>query len=196
MEPRAESGPASPRDLFVAFTSISLQGFGGVLPVAERVLCDQRRWLTRAQFVELLSLGQVIPGPNLANVAVMLGDRAFGLRGALAAVAGLVAAPLAIMLSVAGLYGQYGGHPAVAGALRGLGATSAGLIAGTALKLAGSLRQNRMGLAACAALGAAAFALVAFARVPLAWVLLVVGSAGVAIAWRRRPMPSDESDEP
>src|ERR1700737_5161948 len=72
--------PGSPRELFVACTLLALQGFGGVIVVAQRVLCEEKRWLTRAEFVEMLSIGQVVPGPNICNVALMLGDRFFGWR--------------------------------------------------------------------------------------------------------------------
>ena len=88
--------PASPGELFRTFNALALQGFGGVLPVAQRVLVEQRQWLSREQFVEVLSLGQVLPGPNIVNVALMIGDRFFGLRGAAAALLGLLTAPLLI----------------------------------------------------------------------------------------------------
>jgi chromate transporter len=183
-EPEPLREPASLADLFVTFTAVAVQGFGGVLPVAQRVLCQRKRWLTPERFIEVLSIAQVLPGPNIGNLALMVGDRAFGLRGALAAIAGLTAVPLAIMLSVAELYARFAGHPAVAGALRGMGATSAGLIVGTALKLGGSLRASPIGQPACLALGAATFALVALARVPLVFVLLGVGSLACALGWR------------
>jgi chromate transporter len=77
--------PASPAHRFLAFTTLALQGFGGVLPVAQRVLCDERRWLSREEFVELLAVGQALPGPNLCNVSIMVGNRFFGWRGAVAA---------------------------------------------------------------------------------------------------------------
>jgi chromate transporter len=83
-----------------------------VLPVAQRVLVEQQRWLSREQFVETLSLGQVLPGPNIVNMALMIGDRFFGLRGALAALGGLLTAPLLIVLVLAALYGQLSGVPA------------------------------------------------------------------------------------
>ena len=101
--------PASPRELFVAFTLLALQGFGGVLAVAQRVLVEQRRWLTREQFVEVLSLAQVLPGPNVCNVALMIGDRFFGSRGAFAALAGMMAVPLAIVLGATAVYTQFAG---------------------------------------------------------------------------------------
>jgi chromate transporter len=127
----------------VSSTTWRLQGFGGVLPVAQRVLVEQQRWLSREQFVETLSLGQVLPGPNIVNMALMIGDRFFGLRGALAALGGLLTAPLLIVLALAALYGQLSSVPAVAGALRGMGAVSAGLIVATALKVMPTLRKSR-----------------------------------------------------
>src|SRR5215471_14012891 len=145
--------PTSLTELFTAFTALALQGFGGVLAVAQRVLCEQRRWLSREEFVEILAVGQVLPGPNVCNVALMVGDRFFGWRGALAALAGMMTVPLVIVLLVAAVYAEYATHPAVAGALKGMGAVAAGLIAGTGLKLASALRVNPMGLPASAAVG-------------------------------------------
>jgi chromate transporter len=177
--------PASPKALFFAFTWLALQGFGGVLAVAQRVLCEDRRWLTREQFVEILAVGQVLPGPNVCNVALMVGDRFFGWRGAFAALAGMMAVPLAIVLVLAAVYAQFALHPAVASALKGMGAVAAGLIVGTAFRLASALRFNPMGLPVCAGFGALAFAGVALLRWPLAWVLLGLGALSCAYAWRR-----------
>ncbi len=177
--------PGSHRELFVAFSLLALQGFGGVIVVAQRVLCEDKRWLTRAEFVEMLSIGQVLPGPNVCNVALMLGDRFFGWRGAVAALGGLLTVPFGIVLALVAVYARWAANPAVAGALRGMGAVSAGLIAGTALKLAQSLRGSPLGLPLCVALGAAAFVLVGLLRVPLIWALLAVGPAACGLAWPR-----------
>ncbi len=177
--------PGSPRELFTAFTVLALQGFGGVIVVAQRVLCEERRWLSRGEFVEMLSVGQLLPGPNICNVALMLGDRFFGWRGAAAALCGLVAVPFGIVLALAAGYAHWSSNAAVAGALRGMGAASAGLIAGTAVKLAASLRQSPLGAPACVVLGALTFALVGLLRVPLAWALLATGSVSLGLAWRR-----------
>jgi chromate transporter len=171
--------------VFLAFTLLGLQGFGGVVVVAQRVLCEDRRWLTRGEFVELLAVGQVVPGPNVCNVAIMLGDRFFGWRGAAAALGGLLLVPFAVALALAALYTHWASLPQVAGALRGMGFVSAGLILGTALKLAAALRGSPMGVPLSVAIGAAAFGLVGLLRVPLAWVLLGLGSMACAIAWRR-----------
>lgn len=184
-EPEAVVRPTTSRQLFLAFTGLALQAFGGVLGVAQRVLCDRKRWLTRLEFVEMLSLGQILPGPNVCNLSLMVGDRFLGWRGALASLSGLLACPLAIVLLVAAVYDRFASVPAVAGALRGMGAASAGLIVGTALKLVPTLRTNPLGVPSCTAIGVAAFVLVGPARLPLAWVVLGLGAAGCALAWRR-----------
>ncbi len=177
--------PASATELFIAFTLLALQGFGGVLAVAQRVLVDQRKWLTREEFLELLSVGQVLPGPNVCNLALMIGDRFFGLRGAFAALGGMMTVPLFIVIGLTAVYVHWSGHPMVAGALRGMAAVSAGLIIGSALKLMPALRSNPMGLPVCVALAAATFIGIALMRWPLIWVLLVLCTAGWGYAYRR-----------
>jgi chromate transporter len=177
--------PGSYKELFVAFTLLALQGFGGVLAVAQRVLCEQRRWLTKDEFLEILAVGQVLPGPNVCNVALMVGDRFFGWRGAFAALAGMMTVPLLIVLAVTVAYSEFALNPAVAGALKGMGAVAAGLIAGTGLKLMTALRVNPMGATVCAAVGVLTFVTIAILRWPLVWVLLGLGSLACLYAWKR-----------
>jgi chromate transporter len=177
--------PGSSKELFVAFTLLALQGFGGVLAVAQRVLCEQRRWLTKDEFLEILAVGQVLPGPNVCNVALMVGDRFFGWRGAFAALAGMMTVPLLIVLAVTVAYSEFALNPAVAGALKGMGAVAAGLIAGTGLKLMTALRVNPMGVTVCAAVGVLTFVTIAILRWPLVWVLLGLGSLACLYAWKR-----------
>lgn len=177
--------PASPRDLFLTFNWLALQGFGGVLAITQRVLCEEKRWLTVDQFVESLAVAQVLPGPNVVNVALMVGDRFFGWRGAFSAMAGMLLVPLVLVLALTSLYAQFSSYPAVAGALRGMGAVSAGLIVGTGLKLADALRRNPMGVPASVALLVATFAAVAMMRWPLLMVLPGFGVLACGFAWRR-----------
>lgn len=177
--------PRSKTELFSAFTWLALQGFGGVLAVAQRELVERLRWLSKEQFVELLSLSQVLPGPNIINLALMFGDRHFGWRGAVVAVGGLLAAPLVIVLVLAALYAQFSSIPHVAGALRGMGAVAAGLVLATALRLAPTLRRNPMGVGPSAAMLAASALAIGWLRWPLVWVVLGIGVAGYAWAWHR-----------
>ena len=86
--------PQSKTELFVAFTLMALQGVGGVLVIVQHELVNRRKWLTQAQFVEEWSVAQVMPGPNVVNLCLMLGGKYFGLAGALAAVSGLIVAPM------------------------------------------------------------------------------------------------------
>ena len=174
--------PTSNKDLFVTFTRMALQGFGGVLPIAQRVLCEQKRWLSKEQFVEILALGQVLPGPNVCNVALMVGDRFFGWRGAFSALAGMMTVPLVIVLIITALYAEFASNPMVAGALKGMGAVSAGLIIGSALKLIPTLQRNPMGLPVCALIAIVTFGSVALLRWPLVWVLLGLGVAACCYA--------------
>ena len=101
-EPAA--GPRSCTDLWLTFLWMALQGFGGVLAVVQRELVEKKRWLTREQFVEDWSVAQALPGPNVINLAIMIGSREFGLRGALAALGGLLLMPGALALTLAALY--------------------------------------------------------------------------------------------
>lgn len=177
--------PASPFALFVAFTRLALQGFGGVLPVAQHELVDRRRWLTREQFVEGLALAQVLPGPNVVNLALMVGDRFHGTRGAFAALAGMLAAPTLIVLTLAALYARFATQPAVAGALRGMGAVAAGLVIASAWKLLPTLQSSPLGRPLAGAVLVLTLAAMAVLRWPLVAVVLGLGGASVALAaWR------------
>ena len=183
--PDGTAAPASLGELFFAFNRLALQGFGGVLPVAQRELVERRNWLTQHEFVEMLAISQVLPGPNVVNLALMFGDRAFGLRGALAALGGMLLAPMVIVLALTALYVRFDQYPMVTGALRGMGAVAAGLVLSTGLKLLGTLRRNVMGLPVCLAFGTLTLLATAWLRLPLAWVLLGFGATAIVVAWVR-----------
>lgn len=164
-----------------------MQGFGGVLAVAQRELVERRRWLSREQFVELLSVAQVLPGPNVVNLSMMIGDRCFGWRGAMAALAGMLTVPLVIVLLLATLYGHFDHQPVVQGALRGMGAVAAGMVFATAAKLLSTLRASALGAATSLGFAAATALCVAALHWPLVWVVVGIGPLAVALAWRRLP---------
>ena len=81
----------------------------------------------------------------MVNLSLMIGARYFGFKGAMAALAGMLTAPLVIVLLLALVYAQFAGHPGVQGALRGMSAVAAGLITATGLKLVGALQKNVLG---------------------------------------------------
>lgn len=183
--PPSRPRPASLTDLFVSFTVLALQGFGGVLPVVQRELVERKRWLTHEEFIEDWAVAQIMPGPNVVNLALTLGARWFGMRGALAAMGGLLAMPLVLVLLLAVVHAQFKDDPAVGGALRGMAAVSAGLIAAAGLRLSSALARNPIPLPCCIAIAAAGFVLLAWVRVPLLWVLPPLGLLGCVLAWRR-----------
>ncbi len=185
-----ESAPDRPRpknlrDLFWSFTWLALQGFGGVLAVVQRELVEKKGWLTREEFVEDWAVAQIMPGPNVVNLCLMFGDRHFGLRGALAALAGVLTFPLILVLILAAAFAGIADVPQAQGALRGMGAVAAGLITATGLRLIPALKKNTMGTPACGVFAAMTFVAVTWLRVPLAWVILGVGGLASIYAYYR-----------
>jgi chromate transporter len=180
--------PASLGALFVAFSLLALQGFGGVLAVAQRELCERRRWVSPADFVQMLGNAQILPGPNVCNLSLMIGDRFFGWRGALVALAGMVTAPLVLMLSIAWLLGSAlddgASQGMVRGALGGIAAVAAGQIVGTVLKLAAPLRHHVLGAGVALPLALAAFLMMTVLHWPLVWVLAGLGGGACLLAWQ------------
>ena len=177
--------PRDCADLFWSFTWLALQGFGGVLAVVQRELVEKKRWMTNDEFVEDWAVAQIMPGPNVVNLSIMIGERYFGWRGAVAALAGMLTFPLILVLAVAVVYAQFASQPAVAGALRGMGAVAAGLIAGMGLKLSSTLRKHPLGLAVCVGLVALTVIAMAVLRWPLFWTLPSVGLLACVLTWRK-----------
>lgn len=158
---------------------MALQGFGGVLPVAERVLVHERKWLTSKEFVEMFAIAQTLPGPNVVNLSLMVGDRFLKLRGAFAALAGMLCFPMAIVLALTSLYQAYAAHPFAQRVLLGMAAVSVGMIAGMAVRLAKTQAGFRLGWV----IGAAAFIAVALIHVRVGVVILVLGATSFAVRW-------------
>lgn len=175
---RIAPGPAV---LFRGFARVGLSGFGGVLPWVRRLLVDTERWLTAEEFNVLLGLCQFLPGPNVINLAVAVGVRFCGWRGAVAAALGLMFGPFLVALLLGLLYARYGEIPAVQSVLYGVTLVGAGLIIATGLRMALNLKQRAVYLP---------FTLAAFvALVLLHWPLPVVMIGGavltVSLSWWR-----------
>lgn len=181
----ARARPTSLTDLFISFTILALQGFGGVLAVVQREMVERKKWLTPEEFIEDWAVAQIMPGPNVVNLSLMIGDRYFGLRGALVALAGMLCLPLLVVLGLALLYAQYGSHPGVSGALRGMAAVTAGMIAATGLKLASALRTHPLPRWVNASIALLCVGLVLVLQLPLAYTLLVLGGLGYALTYRK-----------
>lgn len=176
--------PRSLRELFWGFSMLSLQGFGGVMAVTQRELIERRRWMAKEAFLEDWAVAQVLPGPNVANLGVIIGDRCCGARGALVCLLGLFLFPLIIVAALALAFTSFQHLPVVQGALRGMGLVVAALILTTAIKLIPALRTHVGGVVFCALAVVATFVAIAVMRLPLVWVLLVIG--GLSCVWTYR----------
>ncbi|MCZ2496300.1 chromate transporter [Xylophilus sp. Kf1] len=183
--PVPRPGPQSLTELFLAFHWLALQGFGGVLAVVQRELVERKRWMTTEEFIEEWAVAQVMPGPNVINLGLILGDRFFGWRGAIVTLLGLLTVPLFIVLGLGLVYGRFQHHPQVAGALHAMSAVAAGLIMATGLKLVVGLRKHPLGLPLCLGLAAVCFVAIALVRVPLMAVLLLVGGLSCVLTWHK-----------
>ena len=184
-QPSPRPCPQSLTDLFISFTLLALQGFGGVLAVVQRELVERKGWLTQDEFIEDWAVAQIMPGPNVVNLSMMIGGRYFGLKGALTALAGMLTVPLVVILLLALIYARFAHNPEMAGALRGMGAVAAGLIAATGMKLMGTLKNNPLGRPLCAVFGVLCFVAVALLHLPLAYVLAGLGVLATGLAFRR-----------
>jgi chromate transporter len=166
-------------DLFLTYGRIGLIGFGGINAWARRVLVEEKRWLSEQDYAETLGLGQVLPGPNALNAAIMIGDRFHGTAGAIAAPVAMFGGPLILLAGLAMFYDAYGEVPVVKAVLAGVAAAAAGMVLGTAAKMTQKLKPPPMLLAVglCALLAAGVL------RVPLPYVVLGLAPFGIAAAW-------------
>ena len=169
------------RALFLAFSSVGLSGFGGVLPFARRMLVEERQWMTAEEFNAQLGLCQFLPGPNVVNLAVVVGKRYQGALGAIVAPVGLLAGPLAIVLVLALLYDAYGSLPLAQGMLRGIAAVGSGLLFAMAWRMGAAIKDKPWFLPFTALVVIA----IAGLRWPMPWVMVagLVLSGGIAY-WR------------
>ena len=191
---QVENNPKSLRELYWAMTTLALQGFGGVFPVARRVLVEERKWFTPQAFTEEWAVAQVLPGPNIVNLCVMLGGRCFGAMGALVAVAGIFSMPALLLMLVAIFFEQLRDYRPVAGALYGMGVVSAGLIAGTSLKMASSLKEHPLTMIGAITFTVLTFILLAVFKFSLIPVLLLMGSCSVFLTYLRIKRMHEKKD--
>jgi chromate transporter len=169
-------------ELFLSYAKIGLLGFGGVAPWARHIIVEERRWLDDREYAALLGVGQVIPGPNTVNSAVMIGDKFQGTLGSIVSVLGIVGAPVLVLIGIALLYDRIAALPGVDAAMAAGAAAAAGLVMGTAIKLARKIKPNLVAIA----IGVAAFVSVGVFHVPMVWAILVLGPLSIATVWWQR----------
>jgi chromate transporter len=177
--------PASPPtilELFIAFSIISLSGFGGVLYWSRRMLVEQRKWMTPAEFNDAYALCQMLPGPNIVNLSVVFGRSIRGLPGAAVALVGLIGPGMLIVIFFGFLYSIFGNIDALQRMLTGVAAAAAGLVISMTARMAEPLLEQNNWLVY--GMVAAVFVTTGLLRWPIWWVLLAAIPISIAIAWR------------
>ena len=175
--------PPTRTQLFLAFTRIGVMAVGGGAgAIARAVIVAEERWMTERDYAEVLAVGQVLPGPNVGNTAVMIGRRFHGLTGALAATGGFYALPLVFLTGLLLLYGTFGSEPLVVSFMKGIAAAAAGMVIGTAFKMGEKLKPPPEAVV----VGLLAAAAAAWLRLPLPVIVLLLGPPAILAAYRRQ----------
>ena len=169
--------------LFSSFVIVSAFGFGGTLAWARRMVVDERRWVSAAEFNEVFALCQFLPGPNVMNFAVVFGARVRGVAGAFVSAAGLCGPALILMLILGALYARFGDLPELQRFLGGVVTAAAGLTLGTTGRMALPLFQNKQWVSVTLML--AVVVAVGILKLPLWWALAIFLPIGIIIGWRK-----------
>ena len=167
-----------PMELALTFLQIALLSFGGGLSAhAFNILVEKKCWLGREEFLSFLAISRLLPGANMVNLAVCIGNRCGGGGGAIAAVAGLLLVPLLLVLLLGLLYFHYQYLPGVQSVLHGMAAVAVGLTLSMGFK---TLEEYRTGIWPLLLIGLV-FLSTAILRWSMFWVLLLLLPA--ALGW-------------
>jgi chromate transporter len=178
----ASTTPRNASEIFWTFARVGASGFGGVNFWLRRVLIQEKRWITDQDYLEGLAIGQILPGPNVYNLSVMIGYRFAGVRGAFAAIAGLLGAPLVFLIALGLLYQRYSNVPVLERALGGMSAVAAGLLLANAAGIATALPRKFLPWLFLAL----AFIGTGLLRWPLLYVMGGLAPFAMASVWKKR----------
>ncbi len=170
--------PPGLRELFVGMLQVALSAFGGGLSAwSQRIVVEQRRWMTNEQFLTGLTVARLFPGPNQINMAVYIGTSFRGLKGALVALAGILLVPFSLLMLLGVGYFSLHELPGVDRVLAGVVAAAAGMALSMGFKILDQYWKDPV------ALLLAALVFAALAGLHLRLVPVVLVSAPLAMAW-------------
>ena len=174
--------PISIAAIFSVFFRSRLFSFGGGLTGwVYRDVVLMRGWLNEDQFLSGMAVSQILPGANIANLSIFVGQKLIGPLGAVALL-GLLTAPFFAVIALASTYGLLKTLPNAQAALDGVAAAAIGLILVVVGK--GAHRAARRPAAFIAFV--ATFVTVGLLHWPLLAVVVVVGPLSVLAAWLTR----------
>ena len=191
-DPAPRASPPGLWQLFTGMLMVALSAFGGGLSAwSQRIIVEQRHWMTNEEFLTGLTVARLFPGPNQINMAVYVGTFFRGLPGALAALAGMLLVPFTLLMAVGLLYFQFHSLPALDRVLAGVVAAAAGMALSMGFKILNEYRKDPVALL----LAAVTFVLMTFFHVRLVPVVLVAGPLAMAWYWPRTPRPLPPAGE-
>jgi chromate transporter len=189
-QPTSQPGPGL-RALLGYFLGLGTWGFGGPIATVgymQRDLVERRGWLDRQDFLNGVALGQTMPGPLAAQVAMWVGYLERGPLGALAVSVPFIAPSFLLVLAVAVVYVRYQGLAVVQSLFYGIAPAVMAIIAIAAVKLARLTNQRDARLWGISLVLAAVTALTG---ADFAWLFVAAGLLMVALeappSWRRHP---------
>jgi chromate transporter len=197
------TGPGSPSRAFPSFAGATMGGgvllsvvwlafkvgalsYGGgfvIIPLMQADAVDRHHWMTAAQFLNAVVLGQITPGPVTQTVAVV-GYAAAGIGGGVLASAVAFSPSFAFVLLGAHRFDRLRSNARVRAFLDGAGPAAIGAILGSAVPLAGALSQPWQ----FAVLAAAAVTLLVLRR-GVVLILLAAAAIGIALVAAGSPLP-------
>lgn len=190
--PQGQPGALAPtpslRALFVGMLQVALSAFGGGLSAwSQRIVVEQRRWMSNEQFLTGLTVARLFPGPNQINMAVYIGAEFHGLLGAVVALAGMLLVPFSLLMALGVVYFQVHELPAVDRLLAGVVAAAAGMALSMGFKILDQYWKDGVALA----LAAGVFLAMSVFHARLVPVVLLTGPLAMAWYWPRsaRPRP-------
>jgi chromate transporter len=200
--PREEAPEVGLVELFLLFSQLGLSSFGGAVSAwMHRAFVEQRGWLGETEFAAALALSRIMPGANVANLAILIGQKLRRWPGAVAAVLGLLTGPSLMVIALAVLYRRYAGNPVIDAALEGAAAAGVGLLlamavrSGSAVIGSGPFAGRRAAyVAGAVVILIATFVLIGVARVPTVAAVVLLAPLSIALAYFTGAGPP--TDEP
>lgn len=172
-------------ELYISFLKIGALMFGSgytMLPLLSREIVQHRAWLTDDELMDAYSLSQCVPGVIAVNTAAFVGQKRGGWSGALAAVLGVISAPIVAILLVATVLLQFWNHPVMVAAFNGIRVAVAAVLTSAVIQLIRANVKGRLGIALCVA----GFAIIAIFHLSPVFVVLMAVIAGFVLWGVRR----------
>ena len=180
--PAAPGPVASTWEIAVTFNEISLSSFGGGLSAWSReMVVARKKWMDDPEFLSAMTICRILPGANQVNLAVFVGTKLNGIRGAGAALAGLIFMPTALLMGIAALYAAFQHSHAMQHVLAGFAAAAVAMTLQMVWKTGRTTLTSVMPIL----LFAVTFVLSVALRWPLWATLAVTAPLGIGWAWRR-----------